>query len=398
MGRSRSPPASPSRTLASTRSVTAANACSRPSLEINRDLLAGNAVGDALDDIATRALAIAEADTVAILLAESDTDLRVVASDGDAAPEIRGATIPIVGTAAGDAFATGEAQRVTEPESDPRVRIDALGGSTLGELVYVPLTGQDACLGVLRVGREKDRAAFLDRQIPVIETFARQAALAVELARSRDNRDQVSRLEDRERIARNLHDTVIQRLFAVGMMLQAITPSAAKDADKARLVQAVDEIDETIGEIRTSIFALEAHQHRGLRAEILDLVQDVAERSGLESSTSFDGPIDAGIDPEAVPELLAVLREALSNTARHAHAKKVVVHVSVHGAIELRVRDDGIGISDDIERRSGLANLAHRAAALGGTFRVEPNAGGGTALIWRVPLTSASGTPGSAPS
>jgi signal transduction histidine kinase len=119
----------------------------------------------------------------------------------------------------------------------------------------------------------------------------------------------------------------------------------------------------------------------------MDLVRDIAERSGLESRISFDGPIDSGVDSEVVPDLLAVLREALSNTARHARASSVAVHLSVHRAIELRVRDDGIGIPDRVQHRSGLANLAHRATALDGTFRVEPNAGGGTTLVWRVPLT-----------
>jgi signal transduction histidine kinase len=325
---------------------------------------------------------------VGILLPESDAMLRVVASHGDNATEIRGATIPIATTAAGDAFATNQPQRVHDPSSDPRVHIEALGGESPGEVVYVPLTGQDACLGVLRVGRTKGGPLFDDREIRVIETFARQAALAVELARSRDDRDLLGRLEDRERIARNLHDTVIQRLFAVGMMLQAIAPNATRDADKARLVQAVDEIDETIREIRTSIFALEAHQHHGLRAEILDLVQEISDRSGLEPHISFDGPIDAGIDPEVVPDLLAVLREALSNTARHAQATTVDVSLASTDGVELRVSDDGVGIAPDVRRRSGLANLAHRAEARGGKFCVEPRAGGGTTLVWRIPIAT----------
>jgi signal transduction histidine kinase len=353
--------------------------------EINRDLLAGSPIEGALDDIAIRALVIGAADSVAILLAGPDTDLRVVASHGTDAAEIRDARVPLEGTAAGDAFTSGKPQRIDDPMSDPRSQLDALGGSDPGEVVYLPLSGQDARLGVLRVGRTKGGPAFDEREIRVIETFARQAALAVELARSRYDRDRLGRLEDRERIARNLHDTVIQRLFAVGMMLQAIAPSATREADQARLVQAVDEIDETIREIRTSIFALEAHQHRGLRAEILDLVHEFADRAELEPHVSFDGPIDAGIDAEVVPDLLAVLRESLSNVARHAHATSVEIVVSSTDGIELRVSDDGVGIDPDVQRRSGLANLAHRAEARGGEFRVEPRTGGGTTCVWRIP-------------
>ncbi len=353
--------------------------------EINSELLAGRPIGAALDDIANRALAIAAADSVGILLADSDTSLRVTASHGENAAEVRGSILPIEGTAAGDAFSTGQTQRVDDASSDARVHVDVLEGSAPGEAVYVPLTGQGTCLGVLRVGRTKGAALFDDREIGIVEAFAHQAALAVELGRSRDDRDTLGRLEDRERIARNLHDTVIQRLFAVGMMLQAIAPTAGREADRARLVQAVDEIDETIREIRTSIFALEVHQHRGLRADILELVQAVADRADLEPHITFDGAIDAGVPPEVVPDLFAVLREALSNTVRHAGAKTVEVHVDSTDGVELRVTDDGVGVSADERRRSGLANLARRAEALGGTFEVGCAPSGGTVLVWRVP-------------
>ncbi len=238
---------------------------------------------------------------------------------------------------------------------------------------------------MLRVGRSKGAPQFDDGDVWAIESFAQQAALAVELARSREDRDRLGRLEDRERIARNLHDTVIQRLFAVGMMLQSIAPSATRAADKDRLMQAVDEIDATIREIRSSIFALEAHHHTGLRSEILDLVDDAAERAGFTANVGFDGPIDAGVDSEIAGDVLAVLREALSNVARHAEATSVDVRVVVHGGIELSVVDDGRGIDPDPARRSGLANLSRRAEARGGEFVVEPTAGGGTLLRWSIP-------------
>jgi signal transduction histidine kinase len=356
--------------------------------DINRDLLAGRAVGGALDDIATRVTEIAAADSVGILIAETDEMLRVAAAHGDNAAQVRGSTLPVAGTAAGDSFVTRQVQRVEDASSDPRVRVDALESSSPGEIVYVPLTGQDQCLGVVRVSRHKGSSFFDEREIRVIETFSHQAALAIELARSRDDRDLLGRLEDRERIARNLHDTVIQRLFAVGMMLQAIAPSATRESDKARLVQAVDEIDETIREIRTSIFALEAHQRPGLRSEILDLVHEIAARAGLEPHVTFDGTIDAGIDPEIVPDLLAVLRETLSNVARHANARNVDVHLSSVDGVDLRVADDGDGLPDEIERRSGLANLAQRAQAHRGDFRIEARPEGGTICVWHIPAAT----------
>jgi signal transduction histidine kinase len=263
--------------------------------------------------------------------------------------------------------------------------VTALEGTAPGEVLYLPLAAQNACLGVLRVSRHKGSPRFGTREIVILETFAHQAALAVELARNRDDRDQLDRLEDRERIARNLHDTVIQRLFAVGMMLQAIARSAVPDTGRARLLQAVDEIDETIREIRTSIFALEAHQHRGLRVEVLELVHEVADRSGLQAHVDFDGPIDAGIPAALIPDLLAVLREALSNVARHARATNVSVILTSTEGIELRVVDDGVGMPEELERQSGLVNLARRAEVHGGALDVDSTPGTGTTLRWRVP-------------
>jgi signal transduction histidine kinase len=353
--------------------------------EINRDLLAGAPMGAALDAIASGARRIAAADSTAILLAEREDELRVVASDDDEMADIRDRTVPVDGTAAGDAFTGAELQRVSDPTSNPRVRIDVLGATADGEVVYAPLAAVEGCLGVLRVGRSKAGQPFDDRDIGAIEAFARQAALAVELVRSREDRDRLGRLEDRERIARNLHDTVIQRLFAVGMMLQAIAPGATRSADGDRLMQAVDEIDATIREIRSSIFALEAHQHTGLRSEILDLVDDTAERAGLQANVSFDGTVDAGVDAEVAGDVLAVLREALSNVVRHADASAVDVRLDVRDGIELTVADDGRGIDPNPARRSGLANLERRAEARGGDFAVDPRLSGGTLLRWSVP-------------
>ncbi|MGZ6966045.1 MAG: sensor histidine kinase, partial [Acidimicrobiia bacterium] len=125
-----------------------------------------------------------------------------------------------------------------------------------------------------------------------------------------------------------------------------------------------------------------------LRSEVLSLVHDVADRSELRAHLDFDGAIDAGVPSDVAPDLLAVLREALSNTVRHANARKVDVRLSTTDGIELRVTDDGVGLPEDLERRSGLANLAQRAEAYGGTFRIESRPGGGTTIIWRVPADS----------
>jgi signal transduction histidine kinase len=191
-------------------------------------------------------------------------------------------------------------------------------------------------------------------------------------------------LEDRERIARNLHDTVIQRLFAVGMMLQAHAGGEGPVATE-RLVQAIDEIDETIREIRSSIFALEAHQRSGLRAEILTMVQEIGEGAGIDARVRFDGPVDAAVPPAVVPHLLAVIREAVTNVARHARATIVDVQVDCTDGLAVRVTDDGVGIPATRTRDSGLANLARRARDLDGQLVVAPAPEGGTVLCWTVP-------------
>jgi signal transduction histidine kinase len=153
-------------------------------------------------------------------------------------------------------------------------------------------------------------------------------------------------------------------------------------------MQAVDEIDATIREIRTSIFALESHQHTGLRNEILEIVDETAERTGLNANLSFDGPIDAGIDSEIAEDVLAVLREALSNVARHADASAVDVRIAVHDGVALTVADDGRGIDPEPVRQSGLANLRRRAEARGGRLVVGPAPSGGTLLRWSIPGTT----------
>jgi signal transduction histidine kinase len=358
--------------------------------QINSALLAGNPIEAVLDDIALRALSLARADGVRLLVPEPSRDaLRIVAAHGPNAESIRGSTIPIEDTAAGTAFVTGSAQLVEDATTDPRVYRPALDPRVPGPVIYVPLTGKDETLGVLSVDNAAAGRAFGEVDIKVIDDFASQAALAVELARGRSELERLGRLEDRERIARNLHDTVIQRLFAVGMTLQAIVPRLGGTTEGDRVVQAVNDIDETIRDIRSSIFALEAHHRSGLRAELFMLVHEAADRANLEPRVAFEGAIDDGVPPEIVPDLLAVAREALSNVVRHAHATTIELEVSAGDWVTLRVSDDGVGVPGHDVHRSGLANLADRAERLAGTLTVGERVGGGTTLVWSVPARGA---------
>jgi len=195
-------------------------------------------------------------------------------------------------------------------------------------------------------------------------------------------------LEDRERIARDLHDTVIQRIFAAGMSLQAVsTMMETHDGDAGqRLDRIADELDEAIRDLRNAIYALQPREtHRGgLRHDILQIIEDERPALGIEPRLRLDGPIDA-IPDDIAEHLLATLREALSNVARHAHATTVAVVIEANDDVVLRVVDDGVGIAEARPAGNGLRNMADRAHQLGGDLRVEPQVDGQTLVEWRVP-------------
>ncbi len=193
-------------------------------------------------------------------------------------------------------------------------------------------------------------------------------------------------VEDRERIARDLHDIVIQKLFAAGMTIQSVSARTADPVHGRRLAGVVDELDETIREIRSVIFSLQADAHDtyGVRAEVLRIVDDEREALGCEPRIRFDGPVDA-IDERVAVELLPTLREALSNVAKHAGASSVEVVVDCGEAVTLRVLDNGRGMPATLTEGNGLPNLSERAGKLGGRCRVWSRPDGGTALEWTVP-------------
>jgi signal transduction histidine kinase len=233
---------------------------------------------------------------------------------------------------------------------------------------------------------------FSDVDEELVVGLAAAAGVAIENARLHARVQELALLEDRERIARDLHDSVIQRLFATGLSLQGAAGLIRTDPASAadRVEGAVDDLDLTVKQIRSAIFALEPMgraAESGVRSQVLDLVRESDPALGFEPTVLFDGPVDTSTPDGLAGDLLATLREALSNVARHARASRVDVVVAVDDAtLVLRVTDDGVGPpASDRRRGHGLENMAARAARRGGSFDIRPGTTSGTVVEWRVP-------------
>jgi signal transduction histidine kinase len=242
---------------------------------------------------------------------------------------------------------------------------------------------------VLLAFNRPGRPTFDRHSVTSLDAFAAQVAVSLELAERRHDATRLALLEDRERIARDLHDVVIQRLFAIGLMLEGASHSIAElDAGK-RVSRAVDELDQTIKEIRTTIFGLQAPtgaDYASLRARTVAVVDQAVPALGFVPSLRFDGLIDTTVPDRLSDQVVAVLREALSNTARHAQASHVDVVLAVtRETMTLLVDDDGVGI-EPTGRRSGLRNMEVRAETRGGRLLLIARKPSGTRVDWQVPL------------
>ncbi len=360
------------------------------SLELSTSLLSDDE-GNALTVVAEQARRLSAAATGAVLEPADDGGLQVVAASADAPRGLIGAVVPGHSLAVRQVMA-GEPVDLEDPASDPRTDTDRTLG--IGPTLLLPLASEGAVLGALALCRTPGAPPFTVPERAMTTQFAQQAALALLLARARRDREQLAVLEDRNRIARDLHDLVIQRLFAVGMVLESASRAVPAAAD--RVETAIQELDATIQEIRTAIFALQQSPDAapsGLRTRVLRETGTASATLGFTPSVAFTGPVDALVPESMAAQLVAALREGLSNAARHAHASRV--DVTVNGvapmpddrpAVTLTVTDDGVGIPPGRTRRSGLRNLRDRARSLGGDAWVGPGPdGNGTTLTWRVP-------------
>jgi signal transduction histidine kinase len=336
---------------------------------------------------------LARADLVVLAVPEPDHRMLAIRfAEGDGAEAAHGLVLAAKHSLSGEVLNTGLPIEVEDFARDSRTATPVRGPmGHIGPAMLFPLGVAGDVRGVLTVGRRHGSLPFPETTADVVGTFAAQAGIALELANRRRDAERLSLYEDRDRIARDLHDHAIQRLYAAGMTLEGTMPMIGKPEVQARVRKTVEAMDATIKDIRVAIFSLQTSaedEPPNLREAVFTLIEETTPAAGFGPSLRLGAKLnDQVVSREAGEAMLSALREALSNAGRHAQAAQIDVSIDVDtdGCLVMRVSDDGIGIADG-GRRSGLRNLQTRAEKLGGVLRLEPGSSGtGTELTWRVP-------------
>jgi signal transduction histidine kinase len=361
--------------------------------ELATALLSGADPDEVLRSISMRVQALVGADFAGVLAPSLDDDgsLTVVAAVGAGADDLEGVRLPMAGTHVGAAH-RAHAPRLLDdirrtPVGDPRAEVSIELTEAVGPALLVPL-GSSPPVALVVALRRLGRERFEPEDLDLLSAFAAQAAVVLELARTQQRERSLQVQADRDRIARDLHDHVVQRIYATALSLDRLSRSleTTRPDAAARLAHSVDDLDRTIAEIRATIFEL--HQEDGapaasLRRRLSDLVRQITEGSGLRRDVRARGGVD-DLPAELMPDLLAVVRELVTNVVRHAGASRVTVTVSADDELRVVVTDDGRGLRPGTER-SGLSNLAARAERRSGRLTASGRRGG-TQIRWAVPL------------
>lgn len=340
--------------------------------------------------IAERACVLTESEQAIVLvpidsdlpLDEADT-LVVSAAVGKHADEVIGQRVPVDGSTTGTVFRSGE-PLITESLSYPIPAFTDVGQRCA---IVMPLRAHDQTAGVLALARDAYHQPFDSGDLDLVGQFATHAAIALMLASARENARQLTILAERERIAHDLHDHVIQRLFAAGMDLQGTLARARSPEVAGRLNRTLDDLQTIIEEIRSTIFQLKlpVGADGGFRQRLQQIVADLTENRDIFTTVHMEGPMSA-VDGELAEHAEAVATEAISNVIRHSGASRLTVEASAADLFTLTITDDGHGVPADNRRRSGLANLEHRAQQLGGSCEITSSPQDGTRVCWAVPL------------
>jgi PAS domain S-box-containing protein len=355
--------------------------------DLNLAVLKGGSSTDVLALAAARARELANGVLSWAAVPTDDGGYTVVAADGPDAAAFDGQPMTAALAVTAGALGVGGSSVIEWPPAE------AAWIRPLGQVVLASVADGSHFFGVLAVSRARDQPPFTSPEMRLVEVLAAQAAGALALRAARLEVERLGLAEDQERIARDLHDTVIQRLFATAMTLQSTLRSIESEAVRGRIDQAIDDLDDTIRGIRTTIFGLQPswEKRQTIRQQVLAVAVEAAASLGFEPAIRFEGAVDALIGTDIAGAVVPTVRETLANIARHARATEVVVTLQAGGDVTLIVRDNGVGVPDDPRPEGhGLTNMAQRAHALGGSFRIERAPGGGTRVEWRVPVTAAS--------
>ena len=355
-------------------------------------LSAGLELADVLPTVIRQARDIVDADFAAVALPSDDPAvLTMLYGDGVDAAHLIGSKVPMETSLTGGVMRSGAMMEVGNLRTEPGLVSHELR-LLFGPAIFIPVGPPTAVRGVLVAFNRSGRPAFDREAVSLLHAFAAQVAVSLELAEHRTGDTRLAVVEDRERIARDLHDVVIQRLFAIGLTLEGASHSISELDAGTQVSRAIDELDQTIKEIRTTIFGLQgavgtdSTDQASLRARMVAVGNQAVPALGFIPSLRFDGLIDTTVPDRLADQVVAVLREALSNAARHAHASHVDVVLAVSpDTVTLSVDDDGVGITGT-GRRSGLRNMEVRAKASGGKLMLVDRTPSGTHIEWEVPM------------